>query len=94
MEDKVYSSFWNVLGLSNLFVKNWVYNKLFWADSRNQSPAPLLTWVKGTWYTQSGMGTYEQPGHTRYQVTRYLVRVVTGYWYSRKTGDQVPGVPK
>ncbi len=44
-------------------------------ESLNQSLAPLATWVMGTWYTQSGMGTYEQRGHTQYQVMSN-----TWYW--------------
>ncbi len=51
----------------------------------NQSPA-LPTWVIGTWYTQSGIGTYEQLDHTQcYEqclvpgMTRYQVMVVAGY---------------
>ncbi len=55
-----------------------------------QSPAPLPTWVTGIWHIHQGMCTYEQTGHTMYQVmsnTWYRVYPVPG-----KSGDQVPGV--
>ncbi len=62
-----------------------------------QSFAPLPMWVMGTWYTQSGMCTYEQLGYTRYQVMNNTwYQIWTGTRYERvpgKSGNQVEGVP-